>query len=212
MTLNKLLLMDHNVAETTPLLEQHRVEYKCWACWESTNRSSNPLIRVCYGCKDPELQYIHQQCINSYISSLPLPRRPRSPRPGTQTSIRQFLDQEEGIRPVLYDCTRCRDPYVVQQKLISPLEVIWKDIYLRLIFILLIIACAIMTVTCFVIAGNTWETDFALFYIFGFPITIIMLAFGLTVAGLLCGIWLGVTIWNASSGKTRLHVVGERLL
>ncbi|KAI8922866.1 hypothetical protein BC831DRAFT_474012 [Entophlyctis helioformis] len=43
----------------------------CWACWETSDTDSDPLIRVCQGCKDRDLQWIHQTCIDRYITSLP---------------------------------------------------------------------------------------------------------------------------------------------
>lgn len=59
--------------ESTPLLQEPAKP--CWACWESAETYYNPLVRVCRGCKDPELQLIHQRCIDKYINALPTPRR-----------------------------------------------------------------------------------------------------------------------------------------
>lgn len=49
---------------------------KCWICWDEDEN----LIRTCitffsrtviynlgYGCKDPDLQYAHQHCIDQYM-------------------------------------------------------------------------------------------------------------------------------------------------
>ena len=36
------------------------------------------MIRVCLGCRDPDLQYIHQNCIDKYLSNLPPPPTRRS--------------------------------------------------------------------------------------------------------------------------------------
>jgi hypothetical protein len=38
--------------------------------------TKNPLIRACLGCKDPDLQYVHLQCINKYITTLVMMRHP----------------------------------------------------------------------------------------------------------------------------------------
>jgi hypothetical protein len=80
----------------TPLLKG-----QCWACWESLETKSNPLIRTCLGCKDPDLQFIHQLCIDQFINNLP-----------TSSSGQTF------------QCSRCRDPYFVQVIHISPLTVL----------------------------------------------------------------------------------------
>ncbi|KAJ3304199.1 hypothetical protein HDV03_003052 [Kappamyces sp. JEL0829] len=185
------------------------VPFKCWACWESFSTRRNPLIRVCRGCKDPELQYIHQECINSYITSLPVPRRPRSPRPRSQTLQEAMEDPAE---EVLYDCTRCRDPYVVEEKLISPLYIIWDDLWLRFISIVLVLGFATMLATFCTIASNAaWGSDVVLVEIFGIPITVLFVALVLTILGMGAGIGLGATIWVASSGRKRLVVRGTPL-
>ncbi|KAJ3241789.1 hypothetical protein HDU81_010433 [Chytriomyces hyalinus] len=44
---------------------------RCWCCWEVTETADNPLIRVCRGCKDLDLQWIHQVCVDSYLTALP---------------------------------------------------------------------------------------------------------------------------------------------
>jgi hypothetical protein len=201
---------------------------KCWACWESTSSYRNPLIRVCRHCKDPDLQYIHQNCINSYISSLPLPRRPRSPRvaqPGgeggdgnqdgqlqnqepPQQTVAEFLSQEE----VLYDCTRCRDPYTVSTVAISPLEVIWQDVWMRSIAIVLLFGFLVMGSTLVVIAANAyWGQDVVLFSVWGIDITALSVAAFLTILGIGAGGSLMAAMWSASSGRTRLWVAGVRL-
>jgi DNA-directed RNA polymerase subunit RPC12/RpoP len=189
--------------------------YKCWACWETMSSNSNPLIRVCKGCKgrkqtdiDPELQYIHQNCINSYITSLPQPRRPRSPR---QQNLTEFLEQGSETE-VYYDCTRCRDPYVVEERTLFPLVVIWQDTWLRVIFILLVIACIVMIGTCITIATSNWDSDIFMFDLFGYKITVITMALALTLVGLASGIGLFISLWVACSDKKRLHVIGEQLL
>lgn len=46
----------------------------CWACWESIETQNNPLIRACLGCKSIELQFIHRECINKYLTNLLITR------------------------------------------------------------------------------------------------------------------------------------------
>ncbi|KAJ3185860.1 hypothetical protein HDU85_001229 [Gaertneriomyces sp. JEL0708] len=71
-----------DLVERTPLLSNtrsarvepiHTRKGRCWCCWEETESRSNPLIRVCWGCKDPDLQFVHQECIDKYITALPSP-------------------------------------------------------------------------------------------------------------------------------------------
>ena len=165
---------------TSPLLSpasSSASSIKCWACWESANSYRNPLVRVCRGCKDRELQYIHQECINSYISSLPVPRRPRSPRPRQLEEGLLSGDEEE----VLYDCTRCRDPYIVQQVEISPFWIIWDDKWLRIVSLLLGFGFLVMIITLFAIILNViFGQDYILFYIFDIPVYALAVAFVIT--------------------------------
>jgi hypothetical protein len=99
--------------ETEPLIQPANSSIAsegvvCWCCWETTNTSSDPLIRVCRGCRDPDLQFIHQSCINKFLTALPAP-----------TS--QQPDLETGEIPLQkFRCTRCNDDYVVVQTPISP--------------------------------------------------------------------------------------------
>lgn len=50
-----------------------RKKSRCWCCWETHETKENQLIRVCEGCKDPDLQWIHQECIDKFISVIPTP-------------------------------------------------------------------------------------------------------------------------------------------
>ena len=84
----------------------------CWACWEPTHSFWKPLVRVCLGCLDPELQYIHQACIDKFINALPPQRLALDP----------LADP-----PVLFYCTRCKHPYHVTTKTLHPLLVVWRD-------------------------------------------------------------------------------------
>ncbi|KAJ2998420.1 hypothetical protein HDV02_004535 [Globomyces sp. JEL0801] len=173
-----------------------------WACWETFNSVRNPLIRVCQGCKDPELQYIHQDCINSYISSLPLPRRPRSPRPS-------LSNDTPAQDPVLYDCTRCRDPYIVSEKQVSPLIVMWHDLWLRYLMIALTLSGLIIVSIGTSIAIDNWNSDELLMDLFGIQVTVLAVSLFLTVIGTISIIGLWITMWFTCSGTKKLHVTGK---
>jgi hypothetical protein len=88
--------------------------------------------------------------------------------------------------------------------------VIWKDPWLRIIFALLVLASMTMIGTCIAIQYH-WDSDVVLFVLFGFPVTVITLAYGLTLLGLASAVGLATTMWITASGKKKLHVVGERL-
>ena len=113
---------------------------------------------------------------------------------------------------VLYDCTRCRDPYTVQEQLIFPLWVIWDDLWMRFVFIVLILGMLIMLSTFIAIATHAaWGADVVLVEVLGFKITVLYVALVLVVIGMGAGIGLGMTIWLASSGRKRLVVRGTPL-
>jgi hypothetical protein len=136
-----------------------------------------------------------------------MPRRPRSPRPHIQT-LEDALEQEH----VLYDCTRCRDPYIVEEKLIFPLYVIWDDLWLRFVFVILVIGMVVMMSTFVALASHAaWGSDLVLIELFGFRITVIFLALVLASIGMGAGMGLATTIWRTSSGRKRLVVRGTPL-
>lgn len=94
-------------SERSPLIQHSHG--RCWCCWESTQTPRNPLIRACLGCKDPDLQLIHQECIDQYINALPA------------TSTHDP-----------HHCTRCNDAYIITVARISPFTLIKKDKFLCL--------------------------------------------------------------------------------
>ncbi|KAI8829937.1 hypothetical protein BJ741DRAFT_621193 [Chytriomyces cf. hyalinus JEL632] len=65
---------------------------KCWCCWEREEGADDRLIRACGGCKDPDLQWIHEKCMAAYLDALPASGR------NSSTQLR---------------CTRCCDAYNV---------------------------------------------------------------------------------------------------
>ncbi|TPX73138.1 hypothetical protein CcCBS67573_g05592 [Chytriomyces confervae] len=85
---------------------------QCWCCWESDETDSNPLIRVCRGCKDVDLQWVHQKCVNSFVSMLPKP----------------ILDQNGVISN--WRCSRCNDLYNVIEVPMTAWGIICADMIL----------------------------------------------------------------------------------
>jgi hypothetical protein len=72
-----------------------RKELICWACWEpEVDSKLDPLIRACRGCKDPNLQYIHQNCMNTYICNNTQVRFPGNWTSHTDNSGIPFVSQE----------------------------------------------------------------------------------------------------------------------
>jgi hypothetical protein len=96
-------------------------EIRCWACWESTNAQENPLVRVCHGCKDVDLQYIHQQCINKYITGLIAARCPH----GLMSDIVPFV-ADRTLRALASDQQMPLQPIQVavgdDQQAVSPID------------------------------------------------------------------------------------------
>ena len=109
--------------ENSALLLNIEGKGRCWCCWEEEETIDNPLIRVCHGCKDIDLQWIHQDCIDQYISLLP-------------------QNSEENIK---FYCTRCKDPYQVESIRIHPLNTIKSDKSLLLSMILVSLCMIVIT-------------------------------------------------------------------
>lgn len=165
---------------------------------------------MCKGCKDPELQYIHQKCINAYISNLPVPRRPRSPRPSSaQQSLADFLSEEPSV--VLYDCTRCRDPYTVETRTISPFITIYKDKWLLGISCMLLFVCTLLIASGVAVCVASWNSTEILFSFFGLHVTVIAGAILLMFVGLGASMALGCAIYATATGRMGIHVVGTPL-
>jgi hypothetical protein len=79
------------------------------------------------------------------------------------------------------------------------------------VLILLLLACTLMIATCIAIMTTSWES-IVLFELFGFNITVIGLAFVLTLVGLCSGGGLAYVMWKSAGGQKQLFVVGERLV
>ncbi|KXS15974.1 hypothetical protein M427DRAFT_56270 [Gonapodya prolifera JEL478] len=97
-TLN-LFRWSRKIEELQP--EEAHGSQKCWICWETlVTSATGPLIRACRGCKDPDLQWSHQTCIDKYVSNLPPPQ----PRPPVSEVPEESVPSEQG------DSVGRRDP------------------------------------------------------------------------------------------------------
>ena len=117
-----------------------------------------------------------------------------------------------GQEQVLYDCTRCRDPYTVEQREKSPFVVIWEDLWIRFLFIVLVLATIVVMVFGTMLFVLTWNNDAILFKLWGiFPVHVSFVCFLLTVVGVGSGFGLIRAIWISHSGRKIMFVSGEPL-
>ena len=154
---------------------------RCWCCWEETDSVSNPLIRACYGCKDLDLQWIHQKCIDQYMSLLP---------------------QSSEIEPSFY-CTRCKDTYTVVSKRIHPLKTILSDRFLLLTLTLSTIVMLIVTldsIGSIYSALNTGQT-------FYYGISVWKFSFLIFLISHICNIVTWVLVFRYCSRNFERHVI-----
>jgi hypothetical protein len=138
--------------EETHLLADETGKGRCWCCWETDETTSNPLVRVCKGCKDVDLQWIHQDCIDRYISLLPPPR----------SGLLIGSDQD-------FACTRCNDPYNVESRSTHPLIALKSEPFLFPAMIVITICMIVLTVSCVSLIIDNLYSDlvFFLVYLFG---------------------------------------------
>ncbi|KAJ3347872.1 hypothetical protein HDU83_001698 [Entophlyctis luteolus] len=128
---------------------------RCWCCWEATDCSADPLVRACRFCKDPDLQYIHQSCFDSYLNSLPTPA-PIVHYPGlfwNTTNVSEL--PAAGTQPV-FRCTRCLDVYAVTETRTSLLWAILKDDSLRAAVVVACVCVAIVTLSTLELVVENW--------------------------------------------------------
>ncbi|KAJ3214900.1 hypothetical protein HK099_006618 [Clydaea vesicula] len=185
--------------ENIPLLSEEHVtsSVKCWCCWESDSTTQNPLIRVCKGCKDVDLQYIHQECIDKYITSLPVPTN------------RNFEDEEveSNVRDQKFYCTRCLDPYQVEHTKIHPILVLLEDPFLFVAMTLMSICVCILSACCIILLYQHWNTGHYLFQIGWFGLK--MTSFSAIMLFFCHGV--NIITWNMvlghCHGKTAKHVL-----
>ncbi|KAJ3198824.1 hypothetical protein HK099_003442, partial [Clydaea vesicula] len=108
----------------------------------------------CKGCKDPDLQYIHQLCVNKFVDSLPSSSSSRN-------NNSQY-DPENNYKsnPREYFCTRCKDDYVVLSKPISPFIILLKDKFLCYAMFLMTISVLVLTYYCVLLVKKTGKSLF----------------------------------------------------
>ncbi|KAI9336319.1 hypothetical protein BDR26DRAFT_864902 [Obelidium mucronatum] len=110
-----------------------KVKGRCWCCWDTAEKDDDRLIRICRGCKDIDLQWIHQNCANQFLTKLPSPKKPWFRR--TQPTFK---------------CTRCNFPYKVRETPLFPS--VWaafaspsSDLSFRLMLpAMIMLSCAIV--------------------------------------------------------------------
>ena len=125
---------------------------RCWCCWETSFTKENPLIRVCRNCKDIDLQYIHQDCINKYISCLPHINSFINYSIKTNTNL--GLIENDSLK-----CTRCLDPYTIKPKKISPFVTFINDQFLFYSMILMTFCILFLTACCSLLLYQAYTSD-----------------------------------------------------
>ncbi|KAI9203189.1 uncharacterized protein BJ171DRAFT_511092 [Polychytrium aggregatum] len=151
--------------------------FRCWCCWEYHNTPGDPLIRVCLGCRDRDLQYIHQLCINKYLSALPPPRGrtfralpiPESEQEFVASLVRRdkwyhrltpsFLLPRFEYVIEGHQCTRCKYPYKVYARRLSPLRGLLGDPYLLAAIVVMTICVGTLTASCVFLIIEFWSDD-----------------------------------------------------
>lgn len=145
---------------------------KCWACWDT--HEDEPFIRACTGCLDPDLQYIHQSCIDSFINYLPNINSMDLDLPEDLTiwEILTYRPTAESLPLLAFKCTRCCDPYDVEifhysrfQSLIR----IHQSIFCALIGLFLCSLVVIVSSALLLLTGNELLLNSPVFAYFGFP-------------------------------------------
>lgn len=152
-----VLIVSHSIA--------HMEIVKCWCCWETGLQSE--LIRVCRGCKDPDLQYIHQECMDRYITNLPTPRQ--------RTQRHQDADTEDETLPLIaneqdgsdhqFFCTRCKDPYKIQSIPVSPLVILFQEKVLFPSMILITLCILVLTASCLGLIIDHFSTGTVVYFL-----------------------------------------------
>ena len=164
--------------EKSPLMSDF-IKGRCWCCWETHETTANPLIRACLGCKDVDLQWIHQECIDQYIYLLP----------------QNSADEETS-----FYCTRCKDPYQFERLGANPLKVLISDQQLLFPMILVTISMIMITVGSIDTLISYSYDRFSC----GLPVWIFSLA--ILIISHVCNvlIWIQVVRYCSKKGKKRI--------
>ncbi|KAJ3099327.1 hypothetical protein HDU96_010737 [Phlyctochytrium bullatum] len=174
--------------QTPPAAAPEREKGQCWCCWEASETATNPLIRVCLGCKDRDLQYIHQECVDRWVTALPAPRTPP---------------------PHFHNCSRCGDPYEVETTPVPRIYVLLTDPFLRFAMVLMLTCIAILTVCCVALIAQHWGTGLNIvdfgpwFRIRMTTFAACMLVFCHSINFTTC--WM---VWEHCGGEVQKHVIG----
>ncbi|ORY37799.1 hypothetical protein BCR33DRAFT_721290 [Rhizoclosmatium globosum] len=161
---------------------------RCWCCWETTDTPSNTLIRVCLGCKDPDLQWIHQTCVDSFITALP---------DAIDPSTNAVMEKR------VFKCTRCAEIYNVKETETSRVYVIATDKNLRGVFLIMTLCMSIINYCSISILVENWGTGRI----------VIDGGFVKVNSSLFCGIVLGISWWFALETMWLLwHHAGGRMI
>jgi hypothetical protein len=128
----------HTKIEYKPVAKQEMNQPMCWACWETRESPENRLIRACHGCKDKDLQYIHESCINTYIKNIVNSKNPRGyaeePVPFVaEDTINALLKQhQEKINAAWQRCTgvNCSE-WLEKIQILKPFRVVDGNVSLN---------------------------------------------------------------------------------
>ncbi|KAI8612492.1 hypothetical protein BC830DRAFT_1136368 [Chytriomyces sp. MP71] len=196
--------------EETPLLYDTDLEEgsqpckgKCWCCWETCDTAANPLIRVCTGCLDPDLQWIHQGCIDTFVSALPTPSVSRT----------ASTPQAPGVLSRDFRCTRCNDPYKVSERAVPRILCLLRDKFLGTAMAVMVSCISVLTVCCMSLVWENWSSgnlllDWEVVPGLSLQLSIVAFAFIMLV---LCHAMNACTIWlmlDFVKGKYYRHVSG----
>ncbi|TPX34523.1 hypothetical protein SmJEL517_g02900 [Synchytrium microbalum] len=126
---------------------------RCWICWEKQESSKNRLIKVCNGCKDVDLKWVHQDCIDQFIGKLPptplTPRIPQLEMVEAEPEGHVFVNGRKKQIQYRYNCSRCNDPYIITKQQIHPLVALWtEDVQLKASVALMSLCILIITYSC----------------------------------------------------------------
>lgn len=154
-------------------------EVKCWCCWETSNTAPNSLIRACLKCKDADLQYVHQECMDKYLRLFVTAKyrikssirkqefqiildhyinyrtfiEINAANEGSEIPFTRnncsFNENEYILKNREFRCTRCLDEYLIIIKEVDPKMVLKSDKILSSLTIILTGCILILTVSCF---------------------------------------------------------------
>ena len=147
-------------------------EKHCWACWDTNE--DEPFIRPCTSCLDPELQWIHSNCMNQYINNLPNINALEFDLPedlGFWDTV-WYRPTVEELPLLEFKCTRCLDAYNVEISYYSRFQSLLKihqSIFIALIGLFICSVVVITSSTILLVHGSETLLQSPIFAYFGFP-------------------------------------------